>query len=227
MAILCAANPFSFLNVSRCSLVIGGQVRTRLKHERLAEAIARSRRSQNGWAIHLELSPAYLSRLANGKRPYPNPETREKLLAAFEMKFEELFEIEYRAKSDPPLYAEVHDSVWQIDSRSQQTGARNWGQCSRLQRSRPRLLSTASLPRRRTLGRTLEPPWHRTDCPFAVAIQDLRGNRYFPPDGSLCAAKLSAVDGGRATPSFGRGSDSRSTPNAQPCSTVGSLLIRR
>ncbi len=97
-------------------------MRTRLKHERLAEAIARSRRSQNGWAIHLELSPAYLSRLANGKRPYPNPETREKLLAAFEMKFEEFFEIEYRAKSDPPLYAEVHDSVWQIDSRSQQKG---------------------------------------------------------------------------------------------------------
>ncbi len=69
-------------------------MRIRLKHHRLAAHLARSRMSQNRWAQKLGLHKGHLSRLTNGQRPYPGPETRERLLNGLGLAFEELFEIE-------------------------------------------------------------------------------------------------------------------------------------
>ena len=43
-------------------------MRVRLKHERLAEALARSRMTQNRWAIRIGISRGHLSDLVNGSK---------------------------------------------------------------------------------------------------------------------------------------------------------------
>ena len=57
-------------------------------------AMRKSRRSQNGWAFRIGVSPSYLSRLVNGKRRYPGRKVRDKLLAALDLSLEELCETE-------------------------------------------------------------------------------------------------------------------------------------
>ena len=69
-------------------------MKIRLRHERLAVRLARGKRSQNAWALRLGLHKGHLSRLVNGKRPYPGPETRQRLLDGLDLSFEELFQIE-------------------------------------------------------------------------------------------------------------------------------------
>ncbi len=76
-------------------------MKIRLKHERLQAEIAGSRLSQNRWALRLGLSSGQLSEMVNGKRPYPSPETRRKLLEKLSLPFEELFEVEIE-ESKPP-----------------------------------------------------------------------------------------------------------------------------
>jgi predicted permease len=69
-------------------------VRVRLKRERLLDLIARSGLTQNHWAIKLGLSRGHWSGVVNGKHPYPSARTRERLLEAFSVPFDELFEVE-------------------------------------------------------------------------------------------------------------------------------------
>jgi predicted permease len=68
-------------------------VRVRLKRERLLDLIARSGLTQNHWAIKLGLSRGHWSGVVNGKHPYPSARTRERLLEAFGVSFDELFEV--------------------------------------------------------------------------------------------------------------------------------------
>ena len=72
-------------------------MRVRLRHDKLAQHLARSRRSQNAWALRLRLSRGHLSDLVQGKHPYPSAGTRKKLLDGLEIGFEDLFEIEESA----------------------------------------------------------------------------------------------------------------------------------
>ncbi len=68
-------------------------MKVRLKNEVLADRIARSNRSLNGWAQNLKIGSGHLSQLVNGKRPYPTPETREKLMKGLGLGFDDLFEV--------------------------------------------------------------------------------------------------------------------------------------
>ena len=68
-------------------------MRVRLNHRRLAELVARRSISLNHWAKRIGLSSGHLSQLVNGQRPFPRAGTREKLLAALEVDFDELFEV--------------------------------------------------------------------------------------------------------------------------------------
>ncbi|NIM49556.1 MAG: protein kinase [Gemmatimonadales bacterium] len=69
-------------------------MRVRLKRERLLDLIARSNLSQNHWAMKLGLSRGHWSDLVNGRHPYPSAKTRERVLEAFNVPFEELFAVE-------------------------------------------------------------------------------------------------------------------------------------
>ena len=69
-------------------------MKIRLRHDKLAFHLARSRMSQNRWAQKLGLHKGHLSRLTNGQRSHPGPETRQKLLEGLGLPFDELFEIE-------------------------------------------------------------------------------------------------------------------------------------
>lgn len=69
-------------------------MKVRLKHERLARAVAQSKLTQNRWAQKLGLGRGHFSQLINGRRPYPNPETRRKLIQGFGLPFDDLFEVE-------------------------------------------------------------------------------------------------------------------------------------
>lgn len=69
-------------------------MRIRLKRERLAQELARKSLSLNNWGQRLGLSKGHLSLLLNGKRRYPNPATRRKLLEGLSLDFEDLFELE-------------------------------------------------------------------------------------------------------------------------------------
>ncbi len=60
--------------------------------------MARSRFSQNRWAQRLGLDSGHLSQLVNGKRLYPNSQTRRKLLEGLDLEFEDLFEIEFQRR---------------------------------------------------------------------------------------------------------------------------------
>lgn len=69
----------------------GRAVRIQLRHRRLAEELSRRQISQNAWAIRLGLDSGHLSKLVNGKRPYPSAETRRKLLDGLDLDFDDLF----------------------------------------------------------------------------------------------------------------------------------------
>ncbi len=69
-------------------------MRVRLRYRRLSRELARSRLSLNRWAQKMGLASGHLSEIVNGKRLYLAPKTRQKLLDALGLAFEELFEIE-------------------------------------------------------------------------------------------------------------------------------------
>lgn len=81
-------------------------MRIRLKHERLAAVLAASRLSQNHWALRFGLSRGHLSDLLKGRHPYVSARTREKLLAALGIPFDDLFEEEH-----PPVALPVPPRV--------------------------------------------------------------------------------------------------------------------
>ncbi|HVT38609.1 MAG TPA: protein kinase, partial [Gemmatimonadaceae bacterium] len=72
-------------------------MRIKLKQQRLAEIIATSGLTQNHWAIRLGLSRGHWSDIVNGNHPYPSAKTRTRILDAFAVPFEVLFEIEVTA----------------------------------------------------------------------------------------------------------------------------------
>lgn len=69
-------------------------MRVRLKQQRLAELIAASGLTQNHWAIKIGLSRGHWSGVVNGTHPFPSARTRTRILEAFNVPFEELFEID-------------------------------------------------------------------------------------------------------------------------------------
>lgn len=79
-------------------------MRIRLKHDRLAEELAKRQVSQNRWAQKLRLTSGHLSQLVNGNRKYPSARTRRKLLEGLGLPFEALFEIEV-GRAEPPWRA--------------------------------------------------------------------------------------------------------------------------
>lgn len=76
-------------------------MRVRLKTERLAQEIARSRMSQNRWALKLGIRKGHFSQIVNGKRRYLSPPTRRKLLKGLGLDFDDLFELEPPGQSEP------------------------------------------------------------------------------------------------------------------------------
>ncbi len=69
-------------------------MRVRLNRQKLAELMANSPISQNHWAMKVGLSKGHWSQIVNGRHPYPSAKTRERMLEAFGVEFEELFTIE-------------------------------------------------------------------------------------------------------------------------------------
>jgi transcriptional regulator with XRE-family HTH domain len=74
-------------------------MRIRLNQQRLLAVLAKSRLSQNHWALKLGLSHGHWSEIVNGKHPYPSPKTRDRMLEVLGVPFEELFEIETETAS--------------------------------------------------------------------------------------------------------------------------------
>ncbi|MEM9556759.1 MAG: ABC transporter permease [Acidobacteriota bacterium] len=110
------------------------EVHYRLRSEVLAAAIERSRLSQNGWARRLGLSKSYLSQLVNGHRRDPSPEVRGRLLEAFDLRLDELFEVEHGPLAAKPrarptgLAVRLRDlaDAAQLDLRAAWRGLRRW-----------------------------------------------------------------------------------------------------
>lgn len=69
-------------------------VQHRLRLDALRELVARSRISQNHWAIRLGLSRGHWSDLLNGRHPFPSQRTRLRLLETFGVDEAALFEVE-------------------------------------------------------------------------------------------------------------------------------------
>ena len=69
-------------------------MRVRLRHAELLDLIAKSNRTQNHWAIKIGISRGHWSQIVNGKHPYLSAKTRERILEAFAVAFDQLFEIE-------------------------------------------------------------------------------------------------------------------------------------
>ncbi|HSR52878.1 MAG TPA: ADOP family duplicated permease [Acidobacteriota bacterium] len=76
-------------------------MRVRLNHRALSRLLSRRRLTQNAWAQRLDLDKGHLSRLVQGKQPYPGPAVRRKLLRGLEVEFEDLFIIEDQASERP------------------------------------------------------------------------------------------------------------------------------
>ncbi len=72
-------------------------MRVRLKTDELGDILARSKRSQNAWALRIGISRGHWSDLVNGKHPYPSPKTRELMLDALGAEFDAIFEVESAA----------------------------------------------------------------------------------------------------------------------------------
>ncbi len=71
--------------------MVATTVKIKLRHRRLAKELRRKQISQNAWAMRLGLESGHLSKLVNGKRPYPSVDTRRKLLRGLSLEFEQLF----------------------------------------------------------------------------------------------------------------------------------------
>ncbi len=84
-------------------------MRIRLKHQVLAEALAKSSLTLNRWAQKMELRSGHLSELANGKRLYPTAKTRAKLLQGLGLEFDDLFELEERSRGGAAPAPEAMD----------------------------------------------------------------------------------------------------------------------
>lgn len=69
-------------------------MKVRLKHQVLAQLLARRSITQNRWAQMLGISRGHLSDLVNGRHVHPAPRTRRKLLEGLGVEFETLFEVE-------------------------------------------------------------------------------------------------------------------------------------
>ena len=69
-------------------------MRVRLKQQALLDLIARSSLSQNHWALKLGLSRGHWSEIVNGKHPFPSARTRVRMLEAFGVGIDELFQVE-------------------------------------------------------------------------------------------------------------------------------------
>ena len=68
-------------------------MRVRIKQDRLANELARRHLSLRAWGRRLNLKSGHLSQLANGKRKFPDPETRRKLQEGLSVEFDDLFEV--------------------------------------------------------------------------------------------------------------------------------------
>jgi len=77
-------------------------MKVKLRHRRLAEELARRHLTLNGWAQRLGITRGHLSQLVNGKRPYPQPGTRKRLVEGLELSFEDLFEVSVPNEEDRP-----------------------------------------------------------------------------------------------------------------------------
>jgi predicted permease len=77
-------------------------MRVRLRHDRLAEALAKRPLTLNRWAQILGVSSGHLSELTTGRRRYPTGATREKLLRGLGREFDDLFEVEQPQQPEPP-----------------------------------------------------------------------------------------------------------------------------
>ena len=95
-------------------------MKVRLKHRRLAQELGKSRMSQNAWAQRLGLESGHFSKLVNGRRPYPNVPTRQKLLQGFGLGFEDLFEIEVPSRQSR---AGLPGNEWKTDLLCPPSGA--------------------------------------------------------------------------------------------------------
>jgi transcriptional regulator with XRE-family HTH domain len=84
-------------------------MRIRLNHKRLVALLAESKLSQNHWAIRLGLSKGHWSQIVNGKHPYPSQKTRDLLLEALGVSFEELFTHESQPGVDADFQAAIAD----------------------------------------------------------------------------------------------------------------------
>lgn len=84
-------------------------MRVRLKHRRLARELKKGKLSQNAWARRIGVSRGYLSNLVSGRRPYPGRKTREKLIEALGVSFDDLFEME-----EEPKFGRDGDTIGQI-----------------------------------------------------------------------------------------------------------------
>ena len=81
------------------------EIRVRLKHRRLAEEIRSRGLSQNRWAQKLGINRGHLSQLLQGKRPYPEVETRARLLEGLNLSFDDIFEYEVSGpEARPPVH---------------------------------------------------------------------------------------------------------------------------
>lgn len=89
-------------------------MRVRIKHRRLAQLLARRPLSLNHWAQRIGVGRGHLSQLVNGKRPYPRAETRERLLRALGVEFDELFE---RVENRPRRPERIERIVYRTPSR--------------------------------------------------------------------------------------------------------------
>src|SRR5579864_6996635 len=76
-------------------------MRVRLDLEKLQSLLARSRLSQNHWALKVGLSRGHWSDIVNGKHPYPSPKTRQRMLEVLGVPFETLFAIEVEPGAGP------------------------------------------------------------------------------------------------------------------------------
>jgi len=84
-------------------------MRIRLNHKRLLELLAESKLSQNHWAIRLGLSKGHWSQIVNGKHPYPSQKTRDLLLEALGVSFNDLFTHESQPGIDADFQAALAD----------------------------------------------------------------------------------------------------------------------
>jgi predicted permease len=75
-------------------------MRRRLDTARLVDLVARSRLSQNHWAIKLGLSRGHWSDLLNGRHPYPSSRTRQRIAEVFGVDEDELFVAESEGTGD-------------------------------------------------------------------------------------------------------------------------------